>query len=107
MEKKKTKLPKSQQHIVDDLLLWEGSFVQVAAVLNGSEFNYTFAKPLNLGLHTPLYRLESIWNKGQDAIECLIRKKILVPDLSNKEFAIQVALGTMTYRIYRLTKEYK
>ena len=103
-----TKLPKAQQRIIDGLRWYEESFIQVAAIDN-DQYDYVFAKPLvplplsyrgkgKLMDIRGLFQMEPIWNKGQDAIECLIRKKILIPEMSNKEFAVQVALGRQNRR---------
>lgn len=115
---KKNKLPKAQQQIVNNLHWHEEAFIQVAAILNDDKFDYILARPLNctplsykggkLTATKGLFAMTSIpHHKFRKTIKCLIRKKILIPDLSNKEFDVQVALGTITHRTYRLAKEYR
>ena len=38
-------------------------------------------------------------------VKALIRKGVLVSEMSDKEFAIQFALGTIDHRVYKLLKD--
>ena len=68
-----------------------------------------FRKPL--GAKKWLYSI--VWNCYQrldyttantNVIKALIRKGALVPEISNKEFEVQLALGTTDHRVYKLPK---
>jgi len=43
---------------------------------------------------------EPMWVYGSETIKCLIRKGVLITELSSKEFEVQKALGTMDHKIY-------
>ena len=112
------KLSKAQQRIVDDLRSYGNSFIQATIAHHGGEWEYAFAKPAE-DLHMimkngKLTRIDGFYethrptyHKAQETIRCLIRKKILVPMMDDKEFAMQFALGTIDHRIYKLAKEYR
>lgn len=52
---------------------------------------------------------DSIWVNSWYAttIRALIRKRVLVPEISNKEFSVQCALGLLNTRRYRLANRQK
>ena len=93
----------------------EDSFIQATLITRrGGEWNFVFAKPTE-GIHMVmkngvLTKMDGFFeihclpgHKSQETIKSLIRKKVLVPTMSNKEFAVQFALGTIDYRDYKLT----
>ena len=51
--------------------------------------------------------VEPMWPYSSETIKALIRKGVLIAELSSKEFKVQVALGTMKYRIYKLAEKYR
>ncbi|KKL77042.1 hypothetical protein LCGC14_2038840 [marine sediment metagenome] len=100
------KLSKAQQHIVN-VINYDGSCIQATITSCGCEGNYLLAKRGVLTkIEGQLYS-QAPYHMAQTTIKCLIHKKVLIPTLSNKEFAIQFALGTMDYRIYELAEAYK
>ncbi len=117
MKRRKGKLSKAQQRIVDKLLTHDGSFIQAMVNDLGCEWNYIFAKPTDMRHSTTtailLIKVEGVvfkvcrlpYHKNQETIKCLIHKKVLTPTMSNKEFAIQLALGTADHRVYKLPKD--
>ena len=52
-----------------------------------------------------------VWNRNQrldyttentNVVRALIRKSALVPEISDKEFMVQMALGTTDHRVYKM-----
>ena len=118
MKWRKGKLSKAQQRIVTNLIYYDNSFIQAIVNDLGCEWDYAFAKPTDMMplvmKNGVLAKMEGIfevsrlpYHKNQETIRCLIHKKVLIPTMSDKEFAVQLALGTVDYRIYTLAEEYR
>ena len=112
---KKNKLSIAQQRIVRDLRMCKGAFIQ-GCIDRGIEWDYlfagsteywNFAKGKIIILDGLYQTCRFPYRKAQETIRCLIRKKVLIPIMADKEFAIQLALGSIDYRIYKLAKEYE
>ena len=115
---KKNRLSKAQQRIVNTLHSYTGSFIQATIIKHSSKWYYVFAKPAGgfyvtfengvLRRRDNLYDMMSLpYHKVQETIRCLIHKKVLITTMTDKEFAIQYALGTIDHRIYELAEEYR
>lgn len=50
---------------------------------------------------------EPLYITNTNTVKTLIRKNVIVPTISNKEFKIQYALGVIDYREYRLPLGYE
>lgn len=115
----KVKLSNAQLRVIHDLCVHAGAFIEASITSNGDEWIYMFARPTTdddmLGIKNgTLVRLNNIYeinrlpyHKAQETIRCLIHKGALITELSDKEFAIQLALGTVDCRMYKLAEEYK
>ena len=113
-----SKLSKAQQRIVDIMRSYAGSFIRATIIEHSNKWYYVFAKPTD-GFHVifkngALRRLNGLYDmadlphhKVHETIRCLIHKKVLITTMTDKEFAIQYALGAIDYRLYELAEEYR
>jgi hypothetical protein len=108
----KYKLSAAQQRMVN-YLFFPKILVQ-SVVDNTLEWRYNFIKPVRgLVFRNGVMEIDEIYElckphsmHSQRTIKCLIDKKVLITKISDKEFNMQLALGTMDCRIYTLAERY-
>ena len=118
MKKNKTKLTLAQRRLIYYLLKKNASIrVRMDETKTGGyKKEYNLLLPAERSVYFSLgggaqvqnvYYCRDLGVWSLRTVKCLIRKKVLVCEIGNKEFKVQVALGLIDYKIYQLAEEYK
>lgn len=105
---KKNNLTDAQQDIVKLIQDLKGGFIYVDYSRRLHKWRYFLmrddGKPIDF---VNKCRPPSILRiKRPQTIRALIRKGVLIPEMDDKEFEVQLALGSIDWRVYNLAEEF-
>jgi len=91
-------LTNTQRYVVEKMTELKGSFIYYNCSKRSLEWKYYLgqkgqSKSAFFGVRHP------------QTIDALIRRGVLIPEMSDEEFEIQFALGSIDHRIYNLPKK--
>jgi len=96
---KLSSLTAAQQYIVKLIRDLKGGFIYVSC---RRKWKYYLARDTGEPIiHTRHYRI-----RHPQTIRALIRKGVLIPEMDDKEFEVQLALGSIDWRVYNLAEEF-
>lgn len=100
MNKLPPRLTGAQTDIVKSVHSLPGGFILGEVNIHPGKWTYYLTRDMG---HT--------FNKGlpikyPQTIKALIRKGVLIPEVDDKEFEVQFALGVVDWRVYNLAEEF-
>jgi len=120
MSKNYNKPSAAQQRMIN-FIKHTDSLIQACLTEGGGEWYYNFVRKITKSITITISKgkfskaedvyesYEQPWPHAQRTIKCMVEQEILVllMPMSDKEFAIQKALGTIDYKIYTLAEKYE